>query len=290
VRRVAVYVGRGDQLASHYFLSFLGARWRAAGVELIVLDDPARCVDADAAIVHVNATHRPAGYDQVLQHYPRVINGRVGDISKTRISAQLVTRASDYSGPVIVKTNSNCFGIPDRKNRRRTERLQGLASRIADRLLPLRRSIRLEQTYPIYQTLQQVPRAVWWDPHFVVEKFLPERSDELYCLRTWMFFGPRDTVSLGMSREPVVKRRNTIQREFISEVPEPIREARRRLGFDYGKFDFVLHDGQPILLDTNSTPTCSAEPTPRLDAMADELARGLLEVIAAPSDLETPTA
>lgn len=27
-----------------------------------------------------------------------------------------------------------------------------------------------------------------------------------------------------------------------------------RLGFDYGKFDFVMHEGRAVLLDANKTP------------------------------------
>ncbi len=283
--RVAVYLGPGDRLGNHYFLSFLCARWRKAGVEIIVLDDPARVVEADAAVLHVNATRRPAGYERVLDCYPLVVNGRVRDISKRLISTQLVTRDAQYDGPVIVKTNRNCFGAPDLNSRRRSDRLGELRSRILDRLLPLRRSIRVGQSYPIYDRPRQVPRAVWWDRELVVEKFRPERRDGVYCLRTWIFFGSREKASLSTSHDPVVKRVNTIQSEFIADVPAPIREARRRLGFDYGKFDFVIHEGEPILLDTNPTPTCSGQPSPRLDAMADELSPGLGELMGTGSGL-----
>jgi hypothetical protein len=91
-----------------------------------------------------------------------------------------------------------------------------------------------------------------------------------------VFFGPRERASVSFSPSPVVKRVNTIRSEFVPDVPEAIREARGRLGFDYGKFDFVIHQGRPVLLDANSTPACSDRPTPRLDAIADELAADLL--------------
>jgi hypothetical protein len=35
---------------------------------------------------------------------------------------------------------------------------------------------------------------------------------------------------------------------------------REALGFDYGKFDYVEHDGEPILLDANKTPTFRGDP------------------------------
>ena len=38
------------------------------------------------------------------------------------------------------------------------------------------------------------------------------------------------------------------------EVPEEIRAQRRRLGFDFGKFDYVKSGGRFVLLDANRTP------------------------------------
>jgi hypothetical protein len=275
-RRVAVYVGRRDRLPRHSLLSFLCDRWRDAGIEIAVLDDPGRWVDADVAIMHVDATRRPPAYDAVLERYPRVINGRVRDISKRRISAQLLTRGSGYHEPVIVKTDGNYCDQPDSRRRRLDNIARHLCSRVADRLLPVRQAIHQSGTYPIYPSLRHVPRRVWWDPRLVVEPFLPERQDDLYCLRTWVFFGAREKASVSLSANPVVKRVNTIRSEFIPDVPEAIREVRRRLGFDYGKFDFVIHQGEPVLLDANSTPACSGRSSPRLDAIADELAADLL--------------
>lgn len=275
-RRVAIYVGRRDRLHRHSLLSFLCDRWRDAGIEIAVLDDPARSVDADVAIMHVDATRRPPAYDAVLERYPRVINGRVRDISKRRISARLLTRDSGYDEPVIVKTDGNFFGQPDSRRRRVDSIGRHLCARVVDHLLPVRRGIQESGTYPIYPSPRHVPRHVWWDRRLVVEPFLPERQDDLYCLRTWMFFGAREKAAISFSTSPVVKRANTIRAEFVPDVPEVIREARRRLGFDYGKFDFVIHQGRSVLLDANSTPACSGQSNPRLDAIADELAADLL--------------
>jgi hypothetical protein len=282
-RRVAIYLGRGDQLTRRYILSLVCDRWRDAGIGITVLDDPARRVDADAAIIHVDATRRATAYEAVLAHYPRVINGSVRDISKRLVSTQLLSRSTTYPDPVIVKTNGNCFGYPDADRRRKDGALPRIWSGVVDRLLPTRRAIRRTAMYPIFSSARQVPRMVWWDPRLVVERFLPERLDGFYCLRTWIFFGAGEKVSLSFSRSPVVKRANILRSEFVGEVPDEIREARRRLGFDYGKFDFVIHDGRPILLDANATPTCAEKPTPRLDAIADQLATGLFAADACPA-------
>ena len=45
-----------------------------------------------------------------LAGYPRVFNGGVGDISKRRVSRQVVEPSKKYSGPGIVKTNASCGG------------------------------------------------------------------------------------------------------------------------------------------------------------------------------------
>lgn len=52
-----------------------------------------------------------------------------------------------------------------------------------------------------------------------------------------------------------------------------LREKRRTLGFDYGKFDFVDHGGESALLDANRTP---GAPGPELGpAVTRAFARGL---------------
>ena len=38
-------------------------------------------------------------------------------------------------------------------------------------------------------------------------------------------------------------------------VPEALHTLRARLGIDYGKLDYVIHEGQVQLLDVNRTPT-----------------------------------
>jgi hypothetical protein len=35
---------------------------------------------------------------------------------------------------------------------------------------------------------------------------------------------------------------------------------RARLGFDYGKFDYGIVDGQVVLYDVNRTPAASSDP------------------------------
>jgi hypothetical protein len=61
-------------------------------------------------------------------------------------------------------------------------------------------------------------------------------------------------------------------------VPDEIRAERERMGFDYGKFDFVVNDGKAVLFDANRTPH-APPPGPELAAANAELARGLEAII-----------
>ena len=74
------------------------------------------------------------------------------------------------------------------------------------------------------------------------------------------------------SRHPVVKVANIYRHEYLHEVPDSLRETRRALGFDFGKFDYVMVDGQAILLDANKTPTIAGTSrTPNLLRLAKGL-------------------
>jgi hypothetical protein len=107
----------------------------------------------------------------------------------------------------------------------------------------------------------------------IVEKFLAERRDGLYCLRTWVFLGDRETNSLSYSKEPVVKARNVLRRAVVPEVPDELRAMRKQMGFDFGKFDYAIVDGKVVLYDANRTPSLGNFPReqylPRIKLLAE---------------------
>ena len=85
-------------------------------------------------------------------------------------------------------------------------------------------------------------------------------------------------VSTMLGRKPVVKLANTVERlPLHGDVPEALRRRRAELKFDYGKFDFIMENGAPVLLDANSTPhEGRIFPTPpRETAICAALAEGL---------------
>jgi hypothetical protein len=70
-----------------------------------------------------------------------------------------------------------------------------------------------------------------------------------------------------------VKSNDIVRYEYLTEVPNKLRLERQRLGFDFGKFDYVLENGVAQLLDANATPTIYGghEPSPNLLNLADTL-------------------
>ena len=90
---------------------------------------------------------------------------------------------------------------------------------------------------------------------FVVEKFLPEREGEFYCLRQYVFLGESEFSTRTVAPHPIVKSENVIRRDLLEDTPSAVREFRKRLGFDYGKFDYVMRGEEAIVFDVNRTPT-----------------------------------
>lgn len=108
--------------------------------------------------------------------------------------------------------------------------------------------------YPILAHPGEVPAGVWNNEHLIVEKFLPEREDDLYFVRYWTFLGDRNMTGRYGSRNPIVKFGGIATPDMPVEPPPELRQWRERLGLDYGRLDYVMHDGRPVLLDVNKTP------------------------------------
>lgn len=234
-------------------LGELATIWRERGLRLTVLHGIGQRIEADALILHVNLTAVPPDYLRFLEQFPVVINGRVTDISKRRISRNLVHRDGDYDGPVIVKTDRNFRGIVEAASARRAGPVRRYAHALRDRLPWSWRSTLPE--YPIFDSVRQVPGGVWYNPDLVVERFQTERRNGHFCVRTWLFLGNQERIALFYSTSPIVKSHNIVGREPLTDVPADLRQMRQELGFDFGKFDFAIVEGQTILYDANRTPT-----------------------------------
>lgn len=252
-----------------YLLRSLAGIWAGKRHRVSVAAGEGGLPDGDIAILHVDLSVVPDAYVAACRRYPVVVNGPVVDIRKTRVSRCLVRPDDGWTGPVIIKTDLNCGGVPELRLRRHNVREGGPAD------APVRPEAYTTEPYPILESARDVPAAVWDNPGLVVERFLPERDARGFWIRTWVFLGDRERCTRYLGSHPVVKAGNIIARE-PAPVPEELRRERERLGFDYGKFDFVVCDGRPILFDANRTP--SSPPPPDTPALTAELAASTLDL------------
>jgi hypothetical protein len=223
--------------------------------------------EADLAILHVDLSLVPSGYAAAAARYPRAVNARALDIRKRNVSRLIIGPDDAWSGPVIVKTDLNSGGIPEYAAGQPIELADGTTVPPPNPYL----------NYPILDHRDQVAEWVWTSPHMVVERFLPEQDARGFYLRSWIFFGEREVCRRFRSDQRMLKGENYAEVE-LAEVPESLRPERERLGFDYGKFDFVVRDGEAILLDANKTP---GMPRPENRLGYASLAEGLASFLAA---------
>ena len=252
--------------ARHFFVAGLFPYWAEAGHRVIVHEGARDLPPADVAILHVDRTVIPPEYVEALRAYPVVVNGRTLDVSKRRISEHLVGAYDDYDGPVIVKTNANSGGVP--------EWLHEQVARQKGEPPPGPPAKYMTERYRIFDSVKQVPARARLSPDLVVEKFLPERDPQGYASRHWIFFGDRERCTRVVGGQPVLKGIDIVGRTVVP-VPDEIRAWRAKLGFDYGKLDFVIHDGRPVLLDANRTPTIPERLSPELAKGMANLAPGI---------------
>lgn len=233
--------------------------WEAQGMKVTV--GPTRRLEADLGILHVDATLVPADSLPENPWDRPILNAKALDISKRTISDNILTREARHEGQVIIKTDANCFGtrefkqLPAWSPRRLRRRLT--------RLLPWQMAGELPRSvYPVLGCLAEVPEWVWGRQDLVVERFLPEMENGEYVLRSWLFLGDQDHVVKVYCPEPVVKAGKASHYEYLEGVPDSLRARRKQLGMDFGKFDYVMVDGEAVLLDANKTPATAAAESP----------------------------
>jgi hypothetical protein len=270
---------RGRDL-QRYSITHLAEYWRNDGHVVHTIFGVDRFIGADLVIVHVDLSIVPACYLEFAAHFPRAVNGRIQDIRRSAYSRVLVRPDDSYAGPVIVKSNANHAGAPERS--RAGLSVATIGWRVRRRIARLRPPS-LEQLpifstpldYRIIERAADVPPAWWGRPELAIERFLPERDGEGYAVRNYQFLGDRWTCTRVTGLHPIVNAYTQVAVESIEPDPE-IPNLRERLGFEYGKFDYVMHAGQAVLLDANKT-TAAAQPpvTPEVELGRRHRAQGL---------------
>lgn len=233
-----------DQLGIHYMAHELARRWEASGHRVLFHRGLGPPPAGDVALLHHDLTVVPDSYLELAGRFPRVVNGATADIRKSRYSECLVARGDPWEGEVIIKTEANHGGHIDDALRR-----MALAAGHATDLV----SRAVMDNYYLCRSLRHVPDAIWTTPGVIVEKFLPEQDERGTYIRIWTFLGVEERSSRYRAKVPLIRFADYIDRETVP-VPDEMRALRERLGFDFGKFDYVKHGGRYFLLDANRTP------------------------------------
>lgn len=254
--------------------------WRAAGLRTRVVAGPAPIGGARVALLHVDLTRVPPDFTRLRAVYPALLNGAVDDIGKRRLDAGLgVSHHDAYDGPVIVKTDLNAGGVPERVSRRHGQTWPArLAGTVLDHVFPRRPTGRWwhrDRTYPIFPNKSAVPSWVWRRTDLLVQRFVPERAARGYALRVWFFMADADLHFIRYARDPMVRLGQATGADLLDEVPTELQAIREILGFDFGKFEYVLWEGKPVLLDANKTPSYGLDATPFHRSALPRLARGI---------------
>lgn len=244
-----------ESTTQDYLIYTLAEIWRESGHKVTFLFGTNHYRPADIMFVHVDLSVVPDSYLQFANRYPVRINNSIKDIRKSSYSDHLLGRHDSWDGPVIVKSNNNSAGIPERRRR-------GLAGRIQKKLFSLiqQSDIRFfpspilsARDYKVYNQLEDVPSLFFYHPGFIIQKFLPEKDGDLYCTRILVFLGDKMKCSLVKSKHPIVNSESAEVIEYDVQPDPDILDLREKLGFDYGKFDYVINNGKAVLLDANKT-------------------------------------
>jgi hypothetical protein len=277
-KKIAILFHENEKrLKPGYVISRFADIWREEGNEVIFLFGTQQFVPADLILVHVNLSVVPDEYLEFAEQYPIVLNGEIKDIRKSTFSKNLVKPDDHYAGKVIVKSNFNFAGRPERK--------LPYSSSVKRFLRPLFSRFYCKTTrtpyfksscdYRVYDHYRLVPKRYFKNPNLVVERFLPEMENGFYVVRNFHFLGDRMTTNKLASKHPIVKGATYIKNENVEPHPQII-ELRKALKCDYGKFDYVVHNGEVVLLDINKTTGAGSLPyTSELKALHRHRAAGI---------------
>ena len=258
---IHIVTQKDDRLDSSSLVSRLSEIWRHEGHK--VTQGPTESLEADIGIMNIDLTKVPKEMIPANPSGRPLLNSLILDISKRRISSNILNPESSHQGEVIIKTDNNYFGLPEHSTGK-ARRPNGLIRSIVKRTLPWQYTKQLwyYKNYPVCKSIKDVPAWVWKREDLVVERFVPEKERDEYSLRVWAFFGDQEYGVRMFGKNPIVKAGNRTRYEYLKEVPVELRAVRKRLGMDFGKFDYVIHDGEVILLDVNKTPTSAGNGPP----------------------------
>jgi len=259
--RIVIIIHEEQEFDRGFYLHRIAFNdWAHHDIETVVHRGTRNLPDADLAILHVDLTELPEAYTALAANYPRMLNAGSGSIAKRAVSTNLVSAEDDYDGPVVVKTDANHLGHPELNlYRQRVKRSWNPIDHIVWRY---RRSVQWRERrlpndeYLFLDRKHAVPDWVWTDKRFVVEAFRPQFDGTYYHLNYWFFLGTRNVVFRVSGTQPhVTAYDQSLASPFTDRVPGDLERRREELGLDFGKLDFLISDGEVVLIDASRTPS-----------------------------------
>jgi hypothetical protein len=238
-----------------YLISLLADRWAAEGHHIEFVSGYRGFRPADLALLHVDLSVVPRKYVSFARQYPIVLNNKILDIRKSRISPNLVGPNSNYLGQVIMKTDLNAGGYPEYacewypvKEQRTHMRLW---RKLKFNIFGAEPPPMPGKQYQIFDNIKKIPKKMLSRPGYVIEKFFPEIQDGLYFTRRCYVLGNRAITHrmgnpnpLGGGFAPVF--------EWIDNSAEILNIAKS-FRLDYGAIDYTVCEGEANFFDINKT-------------------------------------
>jgi hypothetical protein len=241
---------------SCYTIHHIAELWRKSGLNVIYVFGIDKHVPADLIIVHIDFSIVDQKYLDYAANYPIALNGQLSNICKSGFSEGLLKSDSDWSGSVIVKSNLNHGGIQEQiysntLRRPSADFYRRVVSKVK-RIIGREPLFSDPYDYKIFNTIDMVPKHWFRSSNAIVEKFVPEMENNLYHIRMFQILGNHWICERLASPNPIVKGGNCVKVEVV-EPEDEVFEWCNELKLDYGKLDYVINNGKPILLDVNKT-------------------------------------
>jgi hypothetical protein len=266
-----------SRVRSQYLVGLLANLWRKEGHEVKFLSGVDCFWPADVALLHVDLSVVPGIYLDFARRYPFVINRRVLDIRKSTVSRNLVGPDSGYEGRVIVKTDLNAGGYPEKIFRDPPPPKPPLVRRAWRKgkrvLWPQKYASSFNKPYRVYDSIRHIPVEVLGRPGRVVEKFRPEEEDGLFFIRRCNVLGDRAVSHRMGYRDPIGEGVAPLF-EWLENSPQVLDKAKD-FGLDFGAVDYTVHDGHAVIIDINKTVGLGSMENEVVRKNWDEIARRL---------------
>ncbi len=255
---------RPEAMEAMHAIGLLAGIWRNAGHEVRFLSGCDEFWDADLAFLHVDLSVVPEKNLAFARRYPVVINSRLTDVRKSRISRNLFEPG--YRGKVIVKTDLNAAGFPEFAasegvvTQEAKDRHYGALGWPADAPKP----------YHVFNSFEDVPDRIRNLGGIVIEKFRPEIDGDLYRIRRSFILGDHAISYRLGDFQPIVEFGVPEAFEWIENVPEVLQRVRS-MGLEYGTVDYTWNDGEYVILDINKTPGAGRPPNEKAQQDYDRI-------------------